>query len=213
MQAAFLDNWVESESRLLHGDDYFPRLEPVGEELAHMFTSAPENGTENARLMYLLAIASAKRRIRIASAYFVPDELAIEMLCDAKKRGVDVQILLPGKHIDTQVTRRASRSLWGPLLECGIEIFEFQPTMFHAKVMIVDEIFTSVGSTNFDNRSFKLNDEANLNVLSRTIGEEQSRRFEDDLRRAEKVTYEAWRKRPLREKAIEKLASLLRWEL
>ncbi|HSN68561.1 MAG TPA: phospholipase D-like domain-containing protein, partial [Thermoanaerobaculia bacterium] len=171
MQAAFLDNWVESESRLLHGDDYFPPLEPLGEHLANMFTSAPENGTESARLLYLLSIASAKRRIRIASAYFVPDELSIEMLCAARRRGVEIKILVPGKNIDTAVTRRASRSLWGPLLECGVEIFEYQPTMLHVKVMIIDEVFTSVGSTNFDNRSFKLNDEANLNILDADLGE------------------------------------------
>ncbi|HEY0787269.1 MAG TPA: phospholipase D-like domain-containing protein [Thermoanaerobaculia bacterium] len=213
MQAAFLDNWVESESRLLHGDDYFPHLDAAGDELANMFMSAPENGTESARLLYLLAIASAKRRIRIASAYFIPDRLSIEMLCEARKRGVEVQILVPGKNIDTKVTRRASRALWGPLLEGGIEIFEFQPTMLHAKVMIVDDVFTSVGSTNFDNRSFKLNDEANLNILSRAAGEEQSRVFDQDLKRAKRITFEAWRKRPLREKAVERLASLLRWEL
>ncbi len=213
MQAAFLDNWVESESRLLHGDDYFPDLKPAGDALANMFVSAPESGTESARLLYLLAIASAKRRIRIASAYFVPDDLSIEMLCDARKRGVEVQILVPGPHIDTQVARRASRALWGPLLECGIEIFEFQPTMLHVKVMIVDDVFTSVGSTNFDSRSFKLNDEANLNILGSAAGAEESRAFDEDLKRAKKITLEAWRKRPLREKAIERLASLLRWEL
>jgi cardiolipin synthase len=213
MQAAFLDNWVEGEARLLHGDDYFPQLEPAGEEMAHMFTSAPENGTESARLLYLLAIASAKTSIRIATAYFVPDELTIRMLCEARKRGVEITILAPGKHIDTKVTRRASRALWGPMLECGIEIFEFQPTMFHVKVMVVDEIFTSVGSTNFDNRSFKLNDEANLNVLSRAMGRQQSKVFEEDLGRAKRVTFEDWRRRPLKEKLVERLASLIRWEL
>lgn len=213
MQAAFLDNWVESETRLLHGDDYFPPLEERGDESAQMFTSAPENGTESARLMYLLAIASAKKRLRIASAYFIPDELAIEMLCLARNRGAEVQILVPGKHIDSKITRRASRALWGPLLERGVEIFEYQPTMFHVKVMIVDEIFTSVGSTNFDNRSFKLNDEANLNVLSRELAEEQSKIFDRDLKRAKKITLDEWRRRPLREKAIEKLASALRLQL
>ena len=135
------------------------------------------------------------------------------MLCAARRRGVEIQILVPGKNIDTAVTRRASRSLWGPLLECGIEIFEFQPTMFHVKVMIIDEVFTSVGSTNFDNRSFKLNDEANLNILDRDLGEAQSQVFDEDLGRAKQVTLEAWRNRPFREKAIEKLASWIRWEL
>src|SRR5512145_1849368 len=109
------------------------------------------------------------------------------MLCEARKRGVEITVLAPGKNIDTKVTRRASRAFWGPMLECGIEIFEFQPTMFHVKVMIVDEIFTSVGSTNFDNRSFKLNDEANLNILSRAVGEQQAKVFGEDLKRGRQV--------------------------
>ena len=214
MQAAFMDNWVQTNAVLLHGEDYFPLLESRGDTLAQMFTSAPENGTENARLMYLLSIASAQRSIQIASAYFVPDELSISTLCDAKtKRGVDVKILVPGSHIDTHVTRRASRSLWEPLLECGIEIYEFQPTMFHVKIMIVDGIWVSVGSTNFDNRSFKLNDEANLNIWDRNFAEQQTAVFDADLERAKRVTLEDWRNRPLREKAIEQAAKLVRWQL
>src|SRR5690606_4084345 len=116
-------------------------------------------------------------------------------------------------HIDETVVRKASRALWGPLLEAGIAIYEYQPTMYHTKVMTIDEAWTSVGSTNFDNRSFRINDEANLNILDHDFAREQVRAFEADKARSRQVTLEAWRKRPWRERAVERLASLLRSQL
>ncbi|HVR43695.1 MAG TPA: phospholipase D-like domain-containing protein [Thermoanaerobaculia bacterium] len=213
MQAAFIDNWSQTREELLHGDDYFPELAPAGGHAAQMFTSSPEDGTEKTRLLYLLSVASARRTLRIATAYFVPDALAVRMLCDAQRRGVEIDIVVPGPCIDAAVTRRASRALWGPLLDCGIAISEYQPTMYHSKVMIVDGIWTSLGSTNFDNRSFKLNDEANLNVRDRDFARRQEEIFAADLRRARRITWEEWRRRPLREKALEWIASLLRRQL
>ena len=135
------------------------------------------------------------------------------MLVAAKRRGVNVQIIVPGPIVDTAITRRASRSRWGELLESGVDIFEFQPTMYHCKVMIVDGLWVSVGSTNFDNRSFRLNDEANLNALDRDLAQHQTRAFEDDKRRSKQVTLEQWRNRPLREKLVEHAAGLLRSQL
>ena len=116
------------------------------------------------RLMYLLSIASATKTIRLQSAYFVPDELAVETFRAARKRGVKIEIIVPGPHSDAKMVQSASRSLWGELLDAGVEIYEYQPTMYHCKVMIVDDLWVSVGSTNFDDRSFRLNDEANLNI-------------------------------------------------
>lgn len=213
MQAAFTDNWMKTRSRVLHGDEYFPPLEERGDCDAQMFKSSWNEGSQSARLMFLLSIASARRTLHISSSYFVPDDLSVQTLIEAKRRGVRVEVLVPGKYIDTQVTRQASRARWGELLEEGIEIWEYQPTMLHCKVMVVDGLWTSVGSTNFDNRSFRLNDEANLNVLHPGFAQRQIQAFEEDKARARKVDLEEWRRRPLREKLIEHAAALLRSQL
>jgi cardiolipin synthase len=213
MQAAFMDNWLKTHQRVLHGADYFPKLEPAGSCTAQMFMSSPEEGSESARLMFLMSIACAAKSLRIASAYFVPDDLSVQELVNAKKRGARVQIIVPGKHIDAHVVRRASRARWGPLLEAGIEIYEYQPTMFHCKVLIADEQWISVGSANFDTRSFRLNDEANLNVYDTEFAQAQAALFEADLARAHRVTLEEWQNRPRREKLIEHAAALLRAQL
>ena len=216
VQAAFMDNWLKTRSEVLHGEEYFPKLKEEGNPegcRAQLFMSSASEGSESARLMYLLSIASAKESVRIESAYFVPDDLSVRTLVDARKRGVEVEIIVPGKHIDTQLVRRASRSRWGALLEAGARIYEYQPAMFHCKVMVVDGLWTSVGSSNFDNRSFRLNDEANLNVYDREFAGEQVRVFEKDKGKARQVTLEEWKNRPWREKAMERLAGLLRSQL
>ena len=213
LQAAFLDNWMKTRSEVLHDDAYFPLIRPKASTAAQVFKSSPREGSSSVRLMYLMSIAAAKKQILLANSYFVPDSLSVAMLVAAKRRGVDVQIIVPGPIVDTAITRRASRSRWGDLLEAGIEISEFQPTMYHCKVMIVDGLWVSVGSTNFDNRSFRLNDEANLNTLDRDLAQHQTRAFEDDKRRSKRVTLEQWRNRPLREKLVEHAAGLLRSQL
>lgn len=213
MQAAFMLNWLKVRPTVLNGDGYFPVLEPAGNSQVEVFTSGAGDGNENARLMYMLAIASAAKSVRIANAYFVPDDLAVKTLVDAKRRGVSVQVLVPGDETDVPLTRRASRALWGPLLEAGIEIWEYQPTMFHTKVMVVDGLFSSVGSTNFDDRSFRLNDEVNMNVYDPAFAASETKVFDDDLRHAERITLEAWRDRPLVEKLAEHLSASLRSQL
>jgi cardiolipin synthase len=213
MQAAFMDNWMETCSQVLHGEEYFPRLEPVGPHAAQLFKSSADDASESVRLMYLLSIASAVKSVRIASAYFVPDALAVSSLVAAQRRGVRVEIIVPSRHTDAKVVRRASRFLWGPLLEAGIAIYEYQPTMYHVKVVVVDDVWTSVGSTNFDNRSFRLNDVANLNILDAGFAAGQAAQFEADKARARRITLEEWRRRPRRERAVERLASLLRLQL
>ncbi len=213
MQAAFMDNWMETCSEVLHGEEYFPPLETVGPHIAQLFKSSADDASESVRLMYLLSIASATKSVRIANAYFVPDALAVSSLVAAQRRGVRVEIIVPSSRTDAKVVRRASRSLWGPLLEAGIAIHEYQPTMYHVKVVVVDDVWTSVGSTNFDNRSFRLNDEANLNVLDAEFAAGQAAQFEADKARARRITLEEWRGRPWRERAVERLASLLRLQL
>ncbi len=213
MQAAFMDNWMKSRGEVLHGDDYFPPLQPCGKHAAQMFKSSSTEGSESVRLMYLLTIASAETSILLANSYFVPDDLSVETLVTAARRGVDIEIIVPGKEIDTEITRKASRARWGKLLEAGIRIHEFQPTMFHCKTMIVDGTWVSVGSTNFDSRSFRLNDEANLNIHDEEFAARQTRIFEADKARARRVSFEEWKNRPLAEKLMEHAASLLRSQL
>jgi cardiolipin synthase len=171
--------------------------------------SSPEDGAEAMRILYMLSLAAARRSIYIANSYFVPDDMAVQALVAARKRGVDVQVIVPGPVIDTGITRRASRARWGPLLEAGVEIHEFLPAMYHCKVLVVDETWVSVGSTNFDNRSFKLNGEANLNVLSPGFAKRQVEVFFQDRARARRISLEEWRGRPWKEKLLERAASLL----
>ncbi len=213
MQAAFMDNWMKATGAVLHGEEYFPELQQVGDTLAQVFKSSPGEGSESVRLMYLLSIASARHSVKIAAAYFVPDDLSLATLVEASKRGVKIEVILPGKTTDTELTRKASSSRWGKLLEAGIAIFEYQPTMFHCKVMIVDESWVSVGSTNFDSRSFRLNDEANLNVFDSAFALDQIRIFEDDKGHSTQVSLLEWTNRSWTDKVLEHAAGLLRSQL
>lgn len=209
MQSVFLDNWIKATGDVLHGEKYFPVIEPAGTHKAQMFSSSPTGGSESMQLMYLLAIAAASRSIDLSASYFVPDDLILRMLVEAIQRGVKVRILVPGEHIDSEAVRSASRARWGDLLSAGAQIAEYQPTMFHCKVMIVDQILVSVGSTNFDNRSFRLNDEATLNVMDSQFAKQQTAIFEEDLALSRQITFAQWSNRPFREKMGERLASLI----
>jgi cardiolipin synthase len=209
MQSVFLDNWIKATGKVLHGPEYFPEIVPSGDGSAQVFSSSPSGGTESMELMYLLSITGAQRSIRLSSSYFVPDELALRAMTDALERGVGLQIITPGAHIDSETVRGASRARWGRLLAAGAEIYEYQPTMYHCKVMIVDEFMVSVGSTNFDPRSFSLNDEANLNIYDKRFATAQVAIFEGDLNRSQRVTSADWEARPWREKLAERVASLI----
>lgn len=215
-QAAFMDNWMKTTGVVFHGTEYFPRTEPLdveGDGVAQVFSGSPREGSGSMELMYLLAIQSAARSIHLSNSYFVPDRSAVRELIEARQRGVTVQIIVPGAHIDTEIVRKASKHMWGPLLAAGVEIFEYQPTMFHVKVMVVDAYLVSVGSTNFDDRSFHLNDESNLNVYDHAFAADQVRVFEADLAKSRRVTYAAWKRRPLREKIAERIASWMHSQL
>lgn len=209
MQSVMLANWSKTTGRVLHGAGYFPPLPPAGDMPAQMFASSPSDGSECMLMMMLLAITAAEHSIDIASAYFVPDDVALKSLCSAVERGVRVRVITPGKHTDQKTVRRASRGLWGQLLEAGVEMYEYQPTMFHCKTMIVDGCMTSVGSTNFDPRSFHLNDEANLNVYDAAFARRMTEIFEADLKHCKRVTLEAWRGRPLSERVRERASAWL----
>ncbi len=213
MQSVFMDNWIKVTGDLLHGPAFFPSLTERGPSRAQMFSSSPSGGSESMQLMYLMTLTAASRTIDLSAAYFVPDELTTGVLVAAMKRGVKLRIVVPGKHIDSDTVRRASRATWGPLLAAGAVIAEYEPTMYHCKVLIVDGLLVSVGSTNFDNRSFRLNDEATLNVMDEAFASVQTATFEADLARSRRVSLEEWQARPLQERWTEALASLIGTQL
>ncbi len=190
IQAAFSENWLRTQKELLVGPDFFPALSPAGSVAASSFHSSPRNGNYAVPLMYHLAIASARTSLKIENAYFVPDDKTIEALVLAARRGVHVEIIVPGEHIDQKAVRRASRKRWDKLLDAGIEIYEFEPTMIHCKLLIADGLFVSIGSANFDNRSLRLNDEANFDVLDAPFAAQQSRIFAQDRARSQRITRE-----------------------
>jgi len=213
MQSAFGDNWLQATGDVLHGERYLPDLVPAGPQRAQVFTSSAGGGAESMQLMYLMSITAAAESIRISASYFVPDNVAINSLVAALERGVKVQIIVPGPHMDRAIVRRASRAEWGKLLVAGAEIYEYRPTMYHVKVMTVDSRWVSVGSTNFDNRSFSINDEANLNVYDAAFARRQIEVFEDDLKQSRRITLEEWEERAWLEKILDSAASLLSSQL
>ncbi|AVO34531.1 phospholipase D-like domain-containing protein [Ottowia oryzae] len=212
-QAAFNDNWIKATGEVLHGPDYFPPLQRAGDADAHLFIASPAGGSESMHLMVLMAVAAAEHTIDLEAAYFVPDELVIKALLAARQRGVRIRIIVPGEHIDSEAVRLASKAEWGPLLQAGVAIHEYTPTMMHNKLLIVDSEMVSVGSTNFDVRSFRLNDEASLNVYDRELAARMTREFEKDLAQTRAYTYEAWAARPLREKLLERFVLPIKSQL
>ena len=204
LQAAFNDNWIKTTGEVLNGPDYFPPLEEVGQSPAHVFIASPASGSESMHLMYLLALAAAEQTIDLAASYFVPDDLIMEAIIAARHRGVRVRLLLPGKHIDSETVRLASKAEWGELLLAGVEIYEYQPTMIHVKLLVIDGEMVSVGSTNLDIRSFRLNDEASLNIYDREFAARMTDVFESDLKHTKEYTYDLWQARPWKDKFAEK---------
>ena len=162
---------------------------------------------------YLMAIAAAEHSIDLQAAYFVPDELMLNALKAARHRKVRVRIILPGEHTDSDSVRLASKAQWGELLLAGVEIYEYQPTMMHNKLLIVDKVMTSVGSTNFDERSFRLNDEASLNIYDPAFAAHMTEVFEADLKPTVRYTFQSWQARPLKEKLFEKFVLPIKSQL
>src|SRR6185436_8850363 len=196
MQSAFMDNWVKSRGELLVGLDYFPLLDPRGTHLAQVVKSSPSEGSSAVKLMYIVSIVSAVRSIYIANAYFLPDTDTVRALEGAVRRGVDVRVLVPGEHTDVPIVRLAGRWQYDRLLRRRIRIFEYQPTMMHAKTMVVDGIWSTIGSSNFDERSFRLNDEVNVNIYDEGVAAQMEAMFFEDLARSEEIVRRRFRQRP-----------------
>jgi cardiolipin synthase len=170
-------------------------------------------GDTNVEALYFLAIESARETLDLTAAYFAPRPAFVQVLCDAAERGVHVRVLVPGPHIDKEFVRIAGRGAYDALLECGVEVFEYQPTMLHAKTLCIDGAWSSVGSVNFDNRSFQLHDEATLCVQSDRFAAQLTERFEADLDASEAIRPGAFADRPLHHRAAERVLGLARREL
>jgi cardiolipin synthase len=209
IQAVFIDNWTKATGMVLDGPEYFPALKPEGDKPAQMFSSSPTGGSESMHLMYLMAITAARKTIDLSASYFVPDDLTIKTLIAAAKRGVRVRLITPGKIIDSDLVKAASRERWPELLAAGVQISEYDPTMYHVKCLVVDSLLVSVGSTNFDNRSFSINDEANLNVMDEEFARRHVELFEADWVRATPVTPHKFAKRPWWQRLSTWLVSLV----
>jgi cardiolipin synthase len=212
-QAAFNDNWIKSTGKVLNGDAYFPALSAAGPVSAQVFMSSPAGGSASMHLMYLMTIAATRESLDLQAAYFVPDALSIAALLEARQRNVRIRIMVPGEHTDSHTVGAASRANWGRLLEAGVEIHVYQPTTLHNKMLVADRLLVSCGSTNFDPRSFHLNDEASLNLYDAEFADAMTAVFEHDLKQARRYTLQEWQDRPMRERLHELVVRPIRSQL
>ncbi len=204
LQGAFAENWLQVTGEVLAGDAFFPSLTPTGGVALQVIRSSPEDGSYALHTMLLLAISAARRSISLENPYFVPDEQMVDALVAAAARGVEVTVLVPGV-IDYNIVLAASRRAFGPLLKAGVRIFEYGPAFLHAKALIVDGQWCTVGSANFDNRSFALNQEVNVAIYDRSVAARLKADFEDDLHYAKPVTFEQWQNRGVWARLMEAL--------
>jgi cardiolipin synthase len=212
LQEIFCVNWTQATGVLLHGNIYFPHLKKAGASQAGCFMSGPGENEKNSRRTYLLSIAAAQKSIRLAHSYFVPDNFARNLLLEARKRGVKIEILTPGI-LNYNIVRRASRSRWKKLLDAGVEFYEYEPTKYHLKLMIVDDVWVTAGSVNFDARSFRINDEANFVTRDKDFAATQLATFEKDKGLSRRVDREEFNHRSFWMKCAEHLAGLFRFQL
>jgi cardiolipin synthase len=213
LQGAFAENWLEATGVALGGAAYFPRPTAIKDGVdAQVVRSSPSGGSAAMYTMFLLAMASARRSVYITNPYFVPDEKMVLTLLQARRRGVRVVLLLPGA-IDHNIVRQASRGELGRLLKEGVEIHEYRPALLHAKTMVIDSMWATVGSTNLDRRSFALNEELNLVIYDATVARRLEQVFEKDLAQSRPVTYAKWNNRGLLSRVLELLAEPVRGQL
>jgi cardiolipin synthase len=196
LQAVFMENWVEETKRVPSGPGCFPPLDPKGRVSAHVFSSASGDSVSSVALVYTLAIASARKEVVIQNPYFAPDDGVCELLAKMVTRRVAVHLMVPGKETDSPFVRDAGCYLYERLLRAGVRLYEFEPTLLHQKVVIVDGIWSHVGSTNFDSRSLALNEEAGIGLLDQQVATELREAFEADLQRSTELTLQKWLERP-----------------
>ncbi len=210
LRAAFVDNWAETGRPFFdEGIDRFPEQPQVGDSIVQVVRGATETGWSDVTTVVRTLLRMARRRVRITTAYFAPDDTTCELLCETSQRGVEVEILLPGPHIDKRFVQLASESDYEALLSAGIRLHAFQPSMLHAKVMTVDGLVANVGSANFNSRSLSLDEEVNMVVLDPAVVEVLDAHFEDDVSRSEDIDSVQWGDRGLAQRAKEAVADLV----
>jgi cardiolipin synthase len=208
-QAGFAQNWLVTTGEIINGHEFFPEPRAMGNIPIQTILSSPSAGAGAAATMYLIAVQCANRYLYIANPYFIPDARVIGMFASACQRGVSVKLMLAGPHNDTWWARQNSVRLYGKLLAAGVEIYEFQPTMLHQKTMVVDGAWATVGTTNFDNRSFALSEETNICFHDPSLVERLRAVFSADLARCRRVDLNQWKQRGAWQQTKEMLASLL----
>jgi cardiolipin synthase len=213
LQSVFAQNWVEETHCLPGAAESFPVLEPRGDISAHVVSSASGDAVSSVAMLYTVAIATARREVLIQNPYFAPNDGVVELFAMMVRRGVKVHLMVPGKHTDSPFVRRAGCNLYAALLEAGVRLYEFEPTLLHQKVVVVDEIWSHVGSTNFDARSLALNEEVGVGILDAGVAADLKAAFNDDLRRCHELKLEQWRRRPVFDRAYERFAYLLHEQL
>jgi cardiolipin synthase len=209
LQTGFGQNWLQTTGELISGPIYYPPHDRAGSLELQTIMSSPEIGASSVRIMYYLSIICAHESIYIANPYFIPDAAAIDALLEARKRGVDVRIMVSGKYNDNWLARQNSVRLYGPLLRAGIRVFDYDHTMLHHKTMVVDGRWVTVGTTNFDNRSFSHNEESNVCGYDERLAARLNRTFEDDMCGCVEISYDQWKRRGLLRRTGEVLASFL----
>jgi cardiolipin synthase len=214
LRAAFLDNWLETDPELFDpAFDRFPEQPQAGDVVAQCVRGASEMGWSDMSTLLLALLQLARERVHITTAYFVPDDELVGRLCDCADRGVDVRILLPGPHGDKRFVQLAGQASYEALMDHGIDIWHFQPSMLHAKIMTVDGVVANIGSSNLNARSTELDEEINLVAFDRDVVRELDRHFDDDLERSVEMAEGRWERRPLRQRAFERTAGLLRHKI
>lgn len=210
LQAVFMENWIEETKSVPTGVVCFPKCETTGDVPVHVVSSATGDAVSSVALLYTLAIASAKREVIIQNPYFAPEENVAKLLCAMVRRGVGVHLMVPGVITDSPIVRSAGMALYDSMLAAGVRIYEFCPTLLHQKIVIVDGIWSHVGSTNFDARALALNEEVGVGILDAAIAHQLRQAFNEDLKRSQEIHLENWRKRTWLQKAFSRLFYLLR---
>lgn len=209
LQGAFSENWIEETGEIMAGEKYFPHLGAAGPTPAHLAYTSPTGGVSSVQVLYYLAIKGAKHEIIIQNPYLLPDDDAIQALAEAVKRGVDVKVMVPATtSTDSPIVQHASHHRYGLLLQKGIKIYEYKKTLLHQKVIIVDGVWSCVGSTNFDRRALQLNDEVSMGVLDAGLASQLKGVFNDDMKFCEERHFEEWNHRGMWHKAEDGLAYL-----
>jgi len=202
IQGVAAENWLECYGEILTGPDYFPDLHHCADTTAFVVKSSPSDRATASRVSFQLLIEGADSTVRISTPYFLPDFALRRALVTMARRGVAISVIVPGDHTDQRWVRLASRRMWGQLLEAGVRIYEYRPAMLHAKVLIVDDLWTVLGTTNIDNRSFEHNDEVNLAMRDQAVAERLCEDYDRDLAASREMTLDMWRRRPLWEKIV-----------